>query len=609
MTGRTHVGFHTSNLNRLWADLIVAELIRSGVRMFCLSPGSRCTPLTTAVAAHPDAPHVVHFDERGSAFFALGFARATGRPAAWITTSGTAVANGMPAVVEASVDGVPLILLTADRPPELRETGANQTIDQVKLFGDFVRWHFDLPTPTASISPEAVLTTVDQAVYRSRRMPCGPVHLNCMFREPLAPHSDGGEYGDYLSPLERWIDDGVRPYTMYVPLCPVPIVDDLDRLTATLRRAERGLVVAGRLASKMQGDAVRWLGERLRWPILADVGSQLRMHEFDASPNVIPSFDAMLVSDSFRFRHAPDAVLQLGGPPTSRRLAGFLAEARPDTYTVIREAPSRLDPHHHVTTHVEADVVMFCRELADRINEQRSIEELIVDEEVGSDWLQSWRSAALTAAGVVKESQAASAVLNEPSVAYVVSRTTQHGLFLASSMPVRDVDSYGSVVGHGPLVASNRGASGIDGTVASAAGFARGLEAPVTLLVGDLALLHDLNSLSLAATSEHPIRIVVVNNRGGGIFSFLPIAQHVDVFETYFGTPHPYSFEHAAALFEISYEAPSTSSELRDVLEEYTETTVLIEVVTDREENVRLHRELEQRIAREVDLRFAVKEE
>src|SRR5690606_20092460 len=182
------------NINRHWADLIVEELIRQDVTQFCIAPGSRSTPLVTAIAANRRAKVMVHYDERGTAFHALGYARATGRPAVWVTTSGTAVANGYPAVVEAAQDGVPLILLTADRPPELRDTGANQTIDQHRIFGSYLRWFFDLPAANQTIEPQFVLTTVDQVVHRATSSPPGPVQLNCMFREPLAPVDDGADY-------------------------------------------------------------------------------------------------------------------------------------------------------------------------------------------------------------------------------------------------------------------------------------------------------------------------------------------------------------------------------------------------------------------------------
>src|SRR5215212_6824626 len=245
--------------NRLWAYLIVEELLRCGVDFFCVAPGSRSTPLVAALAANEKASTLIHFDERGTAFAALGHARATGRPAAWITTSGTAVANGLPAVVEAATDGVPMVLLTADRPPELRQTGANQTIDQPDIFGDYVRWRFDLPAPDPGIDPAMVLTTVDQAAYRAGRTPQGPVHLNLMFREPFlsCPEDE-----DVLSGPSSWIESG-GPYTRYAATKPAVDEMEIHGLWETLRPVNRGLVVAGRLASRKQGEAVLRLADAL----------------------------------------------------------------------------------------------------------------------------------------------------------------------------------------------------------------------------------------------------------------------------------------------------------------------------------------------------------
>src|SRR5215217_679930 len=248
----------TPRANRLWAYLIVEELLRCGIDFFCVAPGSRSTPLVAALAANEKARSLIHFDERGTAFAALGYARATGRPAAWITTSGTAVANGLPAVVEAATDGVPMILLTADRPPELRQTGANQTIDQPDIFGDYVRWRFDLPAPDPGIDPAMVLTTVDQAAYRASRTPQGPVHLNLMFREPFLPDPD--EYLDKLPAPACWQKSG-EPYTRYAATKPSVDPDEVERLWEALRPVERGLIVAGRLPSRKQGEAVLRLAD------------------------------------------------------------------------------------------------------------------------------------------------------------------------------------------------------------------------------------------------------------------------------------------------------------------------------------------------------------
>ncbi len=574
------------NLNRLWADLIVEELVRCGVDFFCLASGSRSTPLVTAVAAHPRARHVMHYDERGTAFFALGYGRATRRPAAWITTSGTALANGFPAVVEAAADGVPMLLLTADRPPELRHSGANQTIDQVRLFGDYARWFFDLPTPSTDVDPAMVLTTVDQAVYRAVRAPGGPVHLNAMFREPLAPTPDGRDYRVYAAGLAAW-QASDEPYTRYAAAAPRVDPSQIEALGEKLRGVERGLLVAGRLHTRAEGEAALRLADRLGWPLLPDVGSQRRLGPCGATG--VALYDQILGSEAFGAAHAPEAVLHVGGRPTSKRLAHFLARSRPRPYVVVNETPARLDPDHLVTHRLESDVVACCDALAEAVEAPAA----------ASSWLAAWRDAGAHAGAVLDAFFDEADALSEPLVARLVSRhlPEDHALVTASSMPVRDVDMFGATDGPPARVAANRGASGIDGTVATAAGFSEGSGNPVTLLIGDLALLHDLNALALLRT--RPVVAVALNNDGGGIFHFLPIAEHTDVFEPYFGTPHGLTFEAAAALFGLAYHHPTTPEEF---LKAYRvacrqATGSIIEVTTERRANHALHRDQLARVA------------
>ena len=575
----------TPRANRLWAYLIVEELLRCGVGFFCVAPGSRSTPLVAALAASEKARSLIHFDERGTAFAALGYARATGRPAAWITTSGTAVANGLPAVVEAATDGVPMVLLTADRPPELRQTGANQTIDQPDIFGDYVRWRFDLPAPDPDIDPAMVLTTVDQAAYRASRTPQGPVHLNLMFREPFL---SGPEDEDIPSGPASWVQ-GDEPYTRYAAT--KPAVDEMEiyRLWETLRPVKHGLVVAGRLASRKQGEAVLRLAGTIGWPLLPDLGSQVRL----GSEGIAAHYDALVAGDSFAGSHVPEAVVHVGGRSLSKRLEQFLASSRPDPYVVVRENPFRLDPAHRVTHSVEANVLDFCTALVWAATEAPPAMNPLWT----AGWLEASEEVARHLEGIF------SGEPNEPLVARLLSRNVppDHGLVVASSMPVRDVDTYATTDGAPVPVAANRGASGIDGTVATAAGFARGLGRPVTLLIGDLALLHDLNSLAMLR-DVHVI-VVVLNNDGGGIFSFLPIARHEEFFEPYFGTPQGVGFEPAAKMFGLAYEHPGTMEEF---VEAYGSacargSSSLIEVKTDRKENVTLHRRLLEEVAALVD--------
>ncbi len=626
-----------SGINQIWADLLVEELIRAGVGLFCIAPGSRSAPLALAVAAHPRAQCVMHYDERGTAFCALGYGRATRRPAAWITTSGTAVANGMPAVVEASMDAVPMLLVTSDRPPELRATGANQTIDQVKIFGNYVRWQFDLPTPDPAIDPAVVLTTADQAVYRATRMPAGPVHLNVMYREPLFSDFYGESHTGYLDALRAW-RDSETPYTRYgsvadisktpisglgsaadiskTPISGPELATDISKTPIThffdvprsevlaqdLRRARRGLVVAGRLHTRSQADAVRRLAQKLGWPLLPDVCSQLRFSGASSADwytdgvaedggMMASRYDLALVSEAFRASHAPDAVLYFGGATVSTRLNFWLADVRPALFAVVRESPDRMDPGHCVTEYVETGIAPFCQSVMDHLEKgQRE------GEEAGNkDWTTSWATASDTVARTMDEHMPGD--LSEPAVARFFSRHTpdEATLVLASSMPIRDMDMFGDTAGRAPFVAANRGASGIDGAVATAVGLAYGRRAPVTLLVGDLGLLHDLNSLALAASAPAPVVIVVINNHGGGIFSFLPVARCGEAFEPMFGTPHPYRFEQAARMFGLGYDHVHDMDALSEAYAGAlaSGSTQVIEVTTDRAENLQLHRRLE----------------
>lgn len=525
---------------------------------------------------------MVHYDERGTAFLALGYARATGRPAAWITTSGTAVANGFPAVIEASQDEVPLLLLTADRPPELRDTGANQTIDQVKLFGSYVRWQFELPVPDADLEPALVQTTVSQAVYRSMRPPAGPVHLNCPFREPLVPQPE----------TLRTMEVAETPHTRYAGPEMRPHAATVAELAATLRSVERGVIIAGRLRSLGAAAHVAKLAAHLGWPLLADVTSGLRLGA-DAFPHV--PFAELLLRDPERAAHAlqPEAVLHVGGRFVSKRLLQFVKAARLRCYVHVHDSPARLDPTHRVTWRIEADVAHACAALCEAWPSAAQ----------PSAWTCHWQQANRAIQDRLQE-QFDEGELAEPDVAWHLGRwlPPTHGLVLASSLPVRLMHTWAAPDGPQPPVAANRGASGIDGTVATATGFGWGLERPVTLLIGDLALLHDLNSLALLR--NRPVVVVVLNNDGGGIFSFLPVAAHTNMFEPFFGTPHGLRFEQAAALFGLDYAAPRTLAELAQAYREACTrpTATLIEVRTRRTRTYARWQELEAMLS---DIRTA----
>lgn len=564
-------------LAQAWADALVDQLVVAGVRHFFIAPGSRSTPLTMAAARHPDAQTTVHFDERGTAFMALGAARATGIPAAWITTSGTAVANGLPAVVEASVDGVPMILLTADRPPELRETGANQTIDQVKIFGDYVRWFFDLPAPTAAIPVDFVRSTAAHAVAASLGVEAGPVHLNCMFREPLVPRL-GRSGSEPASGRVYQLASGMLAPTR-------EMVEGVARLVGG---AERGMIVAGRLKRRDEALTIEHLARKLAWPLVADIQSQLRLGQSSESPQV-GFIDPILASGRVDVPEAPDVILHFGSGIVSKRMSLWMASASSAYRISIRSERSRLDPFHQFDLRMTCDPGAFAFALAE--HGPRTLP---------GGYLESWKALSSRARLRLADAFGEQDELTEPAVAYHLTRLVpdSHTLVAGSSMPIRDLDMFAAPDGAAVPLVANRGASGIDGTIATAIGTCVASGRGVSVLCGDLTMLHDLNSLAAAARVKRPIVVIVVNNDGGGIFSFLPVAKHTQVFEPYFGTPHGLTFEHAAKMFGIGYAAPTDVRSFTDVYRDASqrEGATLIEVRTNRERNLEEHRRLYARI-------------
>jgi 2-succinyl-5-enolpyruvyl-6-hydroxy-3-cyclohexene-1-carboxylate synthase len=564
-------------MNDLWGYLIIEELVRNGINYFVVSPGSRSTPLTVAVARNPRAQNIICTDERGAAFHAIGYGRATRKPAVLICTSGSAAANYYPAAIEAATDNVPLIIVSGDRPPELRQTGANQTINQVNLYGRYPKWEFDLPCPTEEINPHLVLTTIDLLVARSRHAPQGLVHLNCMFREPLAPQGLAPMIPASLQPWNR----GEQPYTYYSDRVMIPTDRDLDRLVEIIQTTERGIVLLGELKSPAEIEAITSLVSQLNWAVFPDVRSGLRLNR--KLPNIIPYFDQLLLHPFDRV----DTVIQFGTRLTSARCLKWLESHPPRNYIAIANDAERHDPSHIVTDRIESDLIYICQVLGRKLPHfppQKWVEKL---SEVNNHLNIQ-----------IDQFLAAQIDINEPAIARTISQLIppSHGLWLGNSMPIRDLDMYGAINSQAIQIGTNRGTSGIEGAIAAASGFAVGLQSPVTAIVGDLSSLHDLNSLSLLNTIDFPVILTIVNNDGGGIFSFLPIARTADdVFDTYFGTPHGLDFARAAALFKLDYYQPQSINELIcDYQQAITrDRSAVIEVKTSRRDNWELHQNLQ----------------
>jgi 2-succinyl-5-enolpyruvyl-6-hydroxy-3-cyclohexene-1-carboxylate synthase len=588
------------NINHLWSRLIVEELRRNGVDTFYISPGSRSTPLTVAAAQTEGVRTYVHFDERGAAFAAMGHAMGSERPTALICTSGSAAANYLPAIVEASQSGTPLIVLTADRPPELTDAGANQAIDQTGLYRNFVRWEHALPCPTQEMPAQAVLTAIDQAVFRSNGIDPGPVHINCPFREPLAPTNTGDDWTEYLVPLEPWLGSDA-PYTTYARSVPELSQHDLDQLERILLESERGLIVFGRLVRQPERDAASAIAEHLGWATLRDVL---------AAPIVFGSggleywcYDLLLASEKFSDGFQPDTVVHLGGPLVSKRLLSHLATSKLKHYVRITSDFRRNDPAHLTTLKLAIAVESAHRALtssdvlSDLPNRLAQLEWMKRVFKVPQDKL-------LDILDSVFESE--DEELTEPSLMRRLETLHKDSpaIFFGNSMPVRDADMFFLRVSVGDgAYAANRGASGIDGNIATAAGLTRGSQRRVTAVVGDLAALHDLNSIALLRDCDPPVTLVIINNDGGGIFHFLPVAEAFDEFETYFGTPHGLTFRQAAVMFGLDFYHPSNMEAFIHAFGESqnAKRSTIIEVRTDREENVRLHREILQRVREAID--------
>lgn len=574
------------NINYLWAELIIEELTRCGVRRFCISPGSRNSPLVIAAAENQAAETLVHPDERGAAFFAAGYAKATGEPAALICTSGTAVANYLPAVVEASMSAVPLIALSADRPAELRETASNQTIDQIRIYGRYVKWSFDLPSPSPKIPAEFVLTTVDQAVYRARRAPEGPVQLNCMIPEPLAPEVDDFIPNGYTDRIEHWRHQN-KPFTNYLPVGLSADDFSLETVRKALRNSKSGVIVCGRLVHEDDSDSTYELADSLGMPLLADLSSNLRSASQSAG-NLITHYDLFLRDERFLEKSRPDLVLHLGGPVISKALNRYMEDVRVE-HIVVDRTPNRQDPGHSVSLRVEMEPSGFCK----RISGMSSGE--------CSSLLAPFRRADAICRDLLGKLEPVRCLSNGFSVAYHLlgALPSDCGLILANSMPVRDADGCGRALPGSVHVGVNRGASGIDGNIATAAGFADGLARRSVLLIGDLAFVHDINSLLLVKNSSLPLTIVLFNDDGGGMFSFLPIAKYDKHFERFFATPHGLDFQGAASLFDLKYFRPETVSGLVECIGEALNLpqSSLIEVKADRERNLAEHQRIWKSVA------------
>jgi 2-succinyl-5-enolpyruvyl-6-hydroxy-3-cyclohexene-1-carboxylate synthase len=540
-----------------FAATFVDELAVQGVEYACVSPGSRSAPVAMALQRHPKTNVFVQIDERSGSFFGLGLAKATGKPVVLLSTSGTAAAEFHPAVVEAFYSRTPLIVLTADRPPELRDVGANQAIDQQRLYGTAVRWFLDPGPPLEAPNAARLWRRLAARAYAEALN--GPVHLNLPFREPLVPPP-----GQVPSPL------GESSQSMTAGRV-APTAQQVSSLAAAVRGAKRPLVIAG----EMRDGARLAAGlNRLGIPLLAEPSSQLRRAESGAA---VESYEALLRA-GWSLQHGPDLVIRLGGTPTSKVMNAWLAAAAAPTFLIDPDRMWRDEDQ-------VASNVLVC--------DPQPLIEALPAADVAS-WRDEWVSAGKKATAAIAATLV-STPMHEGHIVRALAAKVPDGaqVFVGSSMPIRAADSFWSYARGAQTFYGNRGASGIDGLVSTGLGIAAARASnPTVLLLGDLSVYHDMNGLWSVRRHGVKATIVVCDNNGGGVFNFLPQAQHTDVFEEIFATPLGLDFAQVARLYGLVYSPVTDRSGLEPAITDAlgAQTSTMVVVRYKREDSVNGHR-------------------
>jgi 2-succinyl-5-enolpyruvyl-6-hydroxy-3-cyclohexene-1-carboxylate synthase len=575
-----------TNRNTALASALAEELARCGVEHACIAPGSRSAPLALAFWNEPRIRVWSHVDERCAGFFALGLAQQTDRPVAVLTTSGTAAANLHPAVAEASEARVPLIVMTADRPSELRGRGAGQTIDQLKLYGSAVRWFCELGTAEAD-DPGLFhfRSTAARAFAAASEPPPGPVHLNVPLREPLAPTPAPGDVtaGHTLAREGR---GGGAPLTRVERAALLPSAALTSSVAASIAEHPRGLIVAGRQRDHALAASATVLARTAGYPILAEPTSQLRAGNHDLELVVAP-YDAILREPSERLR--PELVLRVGDMVTSKAVREWLGENHDCRQIVIDPDGGWNEPTWTAERMLRVDPAQLLGAVAE-----------VLEPRAGG-WTEAWRTATLAAEQAIDEFlDSLGDELFEPRVHRQLASLlpVASTVYVASSMPVRDLETFFPTTKTPLRFLCNRGANGIDGLVSSGLGAAAGTSRPTFILAGDLALYHDMNGLLAVGRCGVEATIVVLNNGGGGIFDFLPIAAHREGYEELFATPTGLDLAAVAALYGLRFDRIGSQAELAGALAR----PGLVEVPLDRARNVELHRELFAHVTQAVAL-------
>ncbi|WP_078379284.1 2-succinyl-5-enolpyruvyl-6-hydroxy-3-cyclohexene-1-carboxylic-acid synthase [Sutcliffiella halmapala] len=578
-----------SNDMTYYLAAFVDELVKSGMTDVVISPGSRSTPIAILMAEHPNLKITVLIDERSASFYALGLAKTTGKPVALLCTSGTAATNYYPAIVEAYQSRIPLIVLTADRPHELRDVGAPQAIDQIKMYGNYVKWFVEMSLP---IDDQAMIqysrTMAARAIGTSLSAPSGPVHMNFPLRDPLVPNLEAEQlWTKYKEASGSVVEVSIGSYSISE--------ERAEFFAKLLAECRNGVIVCGEMTGESDfSDSVTMLAEALQFPIFADPLSGLRtgMHN---KAYVMEGYDAFLRADSVKEGFVPDVIIRFGAMPVSKFLMQYISKATTATQIVVDADGGWRDPTLQASYMVHCEESHFCKKVLQYVKPRKS-----------NEWFKQLKSLNERTKQILL-SHGNEEQLFEGQVIRELQQLLPDGaaIFVGNSMPIRDVDTFFFTNSKEIKVLANRGANGIDGVVSTALAASNVYEHTV-LVIGDLSFYHDMNGLLAAKLLKLNITIVLINNNGGGIFSFLPQSKIEQHFEALFGTPMDMDFEHAVKLYDGNYSIVQTWKEFKSELVASLSNKGLnvIEVPTNRKENEQTHRKLWNAVSQEMNLSY-----
>jgi 2-succinyl-5-enolpyruvyl-6-hydroxy-3-cyclohexene-1-carboxylate synthase len=587
------------NRNILWAKIFIDQLAALGVKYACISPGFRSTPLTYVLSKNRKIKSFINIDERSSAFFALGLARATKQPVMIVTTSGTAVAELYPAIIEAYQQRTPLIICTADRPPELIGTGANQTINQHNIFKNHIRWFRDLGLPSISETGFHHLQKIAIEAYRiSLFEDKNPVHLNFPFRKPLEPSAFTDEVNSSIVKIRSLKYSKHKSSEINNSYHTDKLI---RRVTEEIINTPKGIILVGPMDNEPEViRAIKKLSALINYPVFADGLSQMRFGAGKKDIDIISNFNSILKSENFVREHEPDVIIQFGRTPTSSVLESFLKETNANRY-LINKYGDKFDPARNAKAILSFEPAAFCDQLISSINAKKFSKK-------NSDWMRDFNKAEVISESIKNRIIGNAKFPNEPVIITEILNRIPAGsnIFIGNSLPVRELDNFVSSTSKQLTIHFNRGASGIDGITSTALGISSAKK-PTVLITGDLSFLHDLNALAIAVKYSIPLSIFVINNNGGGIFETLPIADKSERFKEYFITPHNLNFSEITEAFGIDYKLIRQKSNLQTFLKNISnrKTPIVFEVKTNAVKSVELRNKYFNDVRKKLNKEFS----